>query len=220
MAALTGLLLAKDPVNSEAAMRDCYRTAVAAGLIRGSLIIAIHLAMYYRLGGRSADALALLAPLVSTARIAGTGWVQAEVFGQLVHASLDAGSLGAASAYTVELAACASANPLTQALVNMSRARVCLAHEEFAPALETAAAAETAYAHVGMARYIGLSRHLQAEALCGLGERERARSTIARAIDVLNETAHPYQLAQAYRLLARITGRPTYARTARRLMAH
>jgi tetratricopeptide (TPR) repeat protein len=217
MAALTSILLTRDIQGSEEALCECYRAAVAAGLIRGSLIIATHLATHYRLSDRSPDALRVLAPLVSTARIAGTGWVRGAVFGQLVHAHLEAGSLTAAAAYAVELSNC-SDGPFTHALVELSRARLHLARREFAPALEAAAAAETVYANVGLGRYVGLTLQIEAEALAGLGESDRARRTISQAVDVLKETSHPRPLARAYRVMARITGRRQYELAARELL--
>ncbi len=218
MAALTSVLLAKDTQPSEEALWECYRAAVSAGLVRGSLIIALHLATHYRMNDRSGDALRLLTPLVGTARVAGSGWVQSTVLGQLVHANLQAGSFTAAAAYAAQLSQCATGNPLTLALVEMSRARIHLARREFAPALGAAGAAEAIYASVGLARYVGLTLQLQAEALAGLGELERAQQTISRAIDVLKETSHPRPLAAAYRLMARITGRRQYELAARQVL--
>ncbi|HTA53456.1 MAG TPA: hypothetical protein VK755_01845 [Candidatus Acidoferrales bacterium] len=218
MAALTSLLLAKDTQRCEEALWECYRAAVSAGLVRGSLIIAVHLATHYRINDRSGDALRLLTPLVGTARVAGSGWVQGTVLGQLVHANLQAGSLTAAAAYAAQLSECATSNPLTLALVEMSRARIHLARREFAPALGAAGAAEAIYAGVGLGRYVGLTLQLQAEALAGLGELDRAQQTISRAIDVLKETSHPRPLAAAYRVMARITGRRQYELAARQLL--
>ncbi len=218
MAAVMSSLLAKDAQRSEELLRDCYRAALAAGLIRGSLIVATHLATHYRLAGRPADAARLLAPLVDSARIAGTGWVHAGVLADLVNASFEAGALGAAAAYTVELSKYSSGNPLTQALQEMSRARLDLARQAFKPALEGAAAAEAVYANIGLGRYVGLSLLIQAEALCGLGESQLAQRAIASAVDVLKETSHPRPLANAYRLMARITGRSQYAGVARKLL--
>jgi tetratricopeptide (TPR) repeat protein len=219
MVALTSLLLAKDAQRSEESLWECYRTALAGGLIRGSLIIATHLATYYRLNDRWADALRLLAPLVSTARIAGSGWVQADVLGQLVDANLQAGSLTAAAAYAEQLSEYAAGSPLTHARVEMARARIHLARREFAPALAARGAAEAVFATVGLGRYTGMALQMQAEALAGLGESERAQRTIAQAIDVLRGTSHPRPLAKAYRVMAIITGRPRYAVAARRLLA-
>jgi hypothetical protein len=218
MAALTSLLLARDTQRSEEALWECYRDAVGARLIRGSLIIAIHLATHYRLNDRSADALRLLTPLVSTARIAGTGWVLGNVLGQLVHANLQARSLTAAATYAAQLAECAAGNPLTDALVETSRARLHLARREFAPALAAGGAAESVYTSVGLGRYIGMTLQMQAEALAGLGESEPAQKAISRAIDVLKETSHPRQLAGAYRVMARITGRRQYEVAAQKLL--
>jgi tetratricopeptide (TPR) repeat protein len=218
MAALTSLLLTRDVQRSEEALWECYRDAVAAGLIRGSLIIAMHLATHYRTNDRPADALRLLTPLVGTARVAGSGWVQGGVLGQLVHANLQAGSLTAAAAYAEQLSQCAVGNPLSRALVEMSRARIHLARREYAPALGAAGASEAVYTSVGMGRYIGLTLQLQAEALAGLGESERAHRTISQAIEVLKETSHPRPLASAYRVMARITGRRKYELAARQLL--
>jgi tetratricopeptide (TPR) repeat protein len=218
MVGLTSLLLAEDLQRSEELLWECYRAALAGGLIRGSLIIATHLATYYRLNDRSADALRLLAPLVSTARIAGSGWVEADVLGQLVHASLQAGSLTAAAAYASQLSECAAGSPLTYALVDMARARIHLARREFAPALENAGAAEAVFARVGLGRYTGMALQMQAEALAGLGESEQAQRTIAQAIDLLRETSHPRPLAKAYRVMARITGRRRYEIAAQKLL--
>jgi hypothetical protein len=132
---------------------------------------------------------------------AGSGWVQGTVLGQLVHANLQAGSLAAAAAYAAELSKCAGSNPLTHALLETSRARIHLARREFVPPLEAAGAAEALYASVGLGRYIGMTLQMQAEALAGLGESERARRTISQAIDVLKETSHPRPLAGAYRVM-------------------
>lgn len=218
MLALTSILLEKDAQHSEELLWDCYRAALAGGLIRGSLIIATHLATYYRLNDRSADALRLLAPLVSTARIAGTGWVQADVLAQLVEANLQVGSLTAAAAYAAQLSEGAAGSPLTQAQVEMARARIHLARREFAPAFGGAGAAEATFARVGLGRYTGMALQMQAEALAGLGESERAQRTIAQAIDVLKETSHPRPLAKAYRVMARITGRRQYEVAAQKLL--
>ena len=218
MVALTSLLLMKDAQRSEALLWECYRDALAAGLIRGSLIIATHLATYYRLNDRSADALRLLVPLVSTARVAGSGWVHVDVLGQLVHANLQAGSLTAAAVYAAQLAECAAGGPLTHAQVEMAGARIHLARREFAPALGAADAAEATFARVGLGRYTGMALQMQAEALAGLGEAERAQRTIAHAIDVLKETSHPRPLAKAYRVMARITGRRQYEVAAQKLL--
>jgi hypothetical protein len=217
MVAVMSSLLGKDAQRSEELLRDCYSAALAAGLIRGSLIIATHLSTHYRLGGRPADAALLLAPLVDSARIAGTGWVRAGVLGALVSANFEAGALAAAAAYTVELSEYSTGNPLTLALQEMSRARLALARQAFKPALEGAAASHAVYANIGLGRYVGLSLLIQAEALCGLGESELAQRSIAQALDVLKATSHPRPLANAYRLMARITGRSQYAGIARKL---
>ena len=198
MAATMSILAARDLERSEAILFECYRDAVACGLIRGSLIIATHLALHYRLAGRAADTSQLLAPLVGTARVAGTGWVKSGVLGDLVYANLATGSLGAAAAYAAELAEYADQNPLTQALVELVRARIHLARRELVPALEAARAAERVYATIGLGRYVGLTLDLQAAALSGLGEPGLAQATIAQAIDVLKETGHPRPLANAY----------------------
>ena len=218
MVALTSLLLAKDVQRSELSLWECYRDALAGGLIRGSLIIATHLATYYRLNDRSADALRLLAPLVSTARVAGSGWVQVDVLAQLVQANLQAGSLTAAAAYAAQLSECTAGGPLTHAQVEMARARISLARREFASALGAAGAAEATFARVGLGRYTGMALQMQGEALAGLGEAERAQRTIAQAIDVLKETSHPRPLAKAYHVMARITGRRQYAVAAQKLL--
>ncbi len=218
MYATTSSLLAKDSARAEELLRECYRAALAAGLIRGSLIIAISLLTHYRLNGRPADATRLLAPLIGAARIAGSGWVEAGVLTGLVSASFDAGALAAAAAYTEELSKFATGNPLTQAAQEMSRAQLDLVHQEFKPALEHARAGEAVYGSVGLARYVGISLRMQAEALFGMGESEPAKHTIAQAVDVLRETDHPRPLASAYRTMARITGRPQYATAARKLL--
>lgn len=218
MFAVLSSLYARDAHRAEELLRECYRAALAAGLIRGSLIIATHLSTHYRLAGRPADAARLLVPLVDTARIAGTGWVHAGVLGHLVNASFEAGALDAAAAYTAELSKYSSRNPLTQALQQTSRARVHLARQQFKPALEGARAGEAVYASIGLGRYVGLSLRIAAEALCGMGEPELARRTIAQAVDVLKDTSHPRPLAYAYRAMARITGRAKYASVARKLL--
>jgi hypothetical protein len=63
-----------------------------------------------------------------------------------------------------------------------------------------------------------MTLQMQAEALAGLGESERARRTISQAIDVLKETSHPRPLAGAYRVMTRITGRRQYELAARKLL--
>lgn len=218
MVAMMSSLLAKDAQRSEELLRDCYRAALAAGLIRGSLIIATHLSTHYRLAGRPGDAARLLAPLVDSARIAGTGWVHAGVLSELANANFEAGALAAAAAYVAELSKYSSGNPLTQASQEMSRARLYLARQAFEPALEGAAAGEAVYANIGLGRYVGLSLLIQAEALCGMEESELAQRAIMQAVDVLKQTSHPRPLANAYRLMARITGRSQYAGVARKLL--
>jgi tetratricopeptide (TPR) repeat protein len=218
MLALTSILLTRDIARSEAALWDCYRDALAGGFIRGSLIIASQLGLHYRLAGRPADAVGLLAPLVGTARVAGTGPVKSFVLEQLASASLGAGSLDAAAAYTAELSEGPEQNPLTRASVDLSWARIRLARRESAQALEAARAAETVYANIGLGRYVGLSLDVQARALSGLGDVESAQRTISRAVDVLTGTSHPRPLASAYYAMARITGERRYAITARRLL--
>ena len=218
MAALMSILAVRDIQRSEASLFECYRDALTGGLIRGSLIIANHLALHYRLAGRAADASRLLAPLVGTARVAGTGWVKSGILGHLVYANLATGSLDAAAAYAGELSEYADQNPLTRALVELARARIHLARRELAPALEAARAAERVYATVGLGRYVGLTLEVQAQALSGLGEPKLAQTTIAQAIDVLKETGHPRPLADAYFAMARISGRYRYASAARRLL--
>jgi hypothetical protein len=49
-------------------------------------------------------------------------------------------------------------------------------------------------------------------------ESELAQRAIMQAVDVLKETSHPRPLANAYRLMARITGRSQYAGVARKLL--
>jgi hypothetical protein len=218
MLAVMSSLLGKDTQRAEELLRSCYRAALAAGLIRGSLIIAAHLSTHYRLAGRPADAAQLLAPLVESARIAGTGWVHAGVLVGLVDANFEAGALPAAAAYNAELSKYSTGNPLTQASQEMSRARLHLASQEFEPALEGARAGEAVYASVGLGRYVGLSLRVQAEALSGMGEQELAQRTIAQAVDVLKDTSHPRPLAYAYRAMARITGRRQYELAARKLL--
>jgi tetratricopeptide (TPR) repeat protein len=218
MVALTSILMTRDIAHAEAALWGCYRDALAGGFIRGSLIIASQLALHYRLAGRAADAVELLAPLVGTARVAGTGPVKSFVLEQLASASLMAGSLDTAAAYTAELSEGPEQNPLTRASVDLSWARIRLARRESAQALEAARAAETVYANIGLGRYVGLSLDVQARALSGLGDVESAQRTISRAVDVLTGTSHPRPLASAYYAMARITGERRYAVTARRLL--
>jgi len=218
MVAMMSSLLARDTHRTEELLQECYRAALAAGLIRGSLIIATHLSTHYRLAGRPADAARLLAPLVDSARIAGTGWVHAGVLGELVNANFEAGALPAAAAYNAELSKHSTGNPLTQASQEMSGARLHLASQEFEPALEGARAGEAVYASIGLGRYVGLSLRVQAEALSGMGEPELAQRTIAQAVDVLKDTSHPRPLAYAYRAMARITGRRQYELAARKLL--
>ena len=114
--------------------------------------------------------------------------------------------------------AMSAANASAQAWVGLSRARLHLARGEFAPALEVAGAAEKAYASHGLSRYVGISLRMQAEALAGLRESERAERIAARAIDALKDSSHPRPLAAAYRVMARITGRRDYAVRARKLL--
>jgi tetratricopeptide (TPR) repeat protein len=218
MVALTNILLARDVARSEALLWDCYRDAIAGGFIRGSLIIASQLALHYRLAGRANDAVALLTPLVGTARVAGSGPVKGFVLEQLASASLASGALDAAAAYTAELSDYPERNPLSCAAQDLSRARIQLARRESAQALDAARAAETIYASVGLGRYVGLSLDVQARALSGLGQADSAQKTIAHAIDLLKETSHPRPLASAYYAMARITGERRYAVAARRLL--
>jgi tetratricopeptide (TPR) repeat protein len=218
MVALTSILLARDVARSEGLLWDCYRDAIAGGFIRGSLIIASQLALHYRLAGRPTEAVALLTPLVGTARVAGSGPAKGFVLEQLASASLATGSLGAAAAYTAELSGDPERNPLSRAAIDLSRARIQLARRESAQALEAARAAETIYANIGLGRYVGLSLDVQARALSGLGQSDSAQRTIARAVDLLKETSHPRPLASAYYAMARITGERRYAVAARRLL--
>jgi tetratricopeptide (TPR) repeat protein len=218
MAALTSLFLGRDLQRNEEMLWDCCRAALAHGLIRDSLTIATHLSVYYRLSGRPAEALRVLTPLLSIARTAGVGWVQAAVLCELVHANLDAGKLTVASAFAAELATCAADNVFTRAWMEISRARVHLARREFVRAREAAQAAEIVYAGIAPGRYLGTALRMQAEAQHGLGESELAHRTISRAIDSLKRVSNPRPLASAYRVMATISGRRRYADMAKKLL--
>lgn len=218
MFAVASILSARDPAGSEALLLRCYRDALEAGLIRGSVIIAVHLSMHYRIAGRPAEVLALLAPLLGAARVAGSGWVYAGVLCQLTSASLNAGELDTAAAYIAELSKCPGSNPLTRAAQQLLSAQCHLVREEFRAALADARAAEAVYGRIGLGRYLGIALRVEAEALSGMGESEPAERTIAQAIEILRDTHHPRPLAGAYRAMARITRRPQYAGVARRLL--
>jgi tetratricopeptide (TPR) repeat protein/predicted DCC family thiol-disulfide oxidoreductase YuxK len=218
VAAMSDILRARRLAHSEAVLWDCYHRALACGFTRDSLIVAMQLSAYYRLSGRPGDALALLAPLVGAAGVAGTGWVRGAMLNELVYASLATGAIGPAGAYLDAFAGFAMGNALTQASAELARARVLLARREFAAALRFATAAEAAYAGIGQPRLMGTSLRMQAEALNALGERERALRAITAAVDLIKETSHPQRLATAYRVMARISGRQQYAIAARKLL--
>ena len=218
MAALTSLFLGRDVERCEEVLWDCCRAALAHGVIRESLSIAIHLSVYYRLSGRSADALRVLTPLLGTARIAGVGWVRAAVLCELVHANLDADNLEAAAALAAELSPCAADNVATRAWMEISRARVHLARREFVRAREAAQEAETVYASIAPGRFLGIALRMQAEALHGLGESDLAHRTLLRAIDSLKRVSNPRPLASVYRVMATISGRRRYVDMAQKLL--
>jgi tetratricopeptide (TPR) repeat protein len=217
VAAMTFINRAKDLQRSEDILWDCYRAALSRGMTRGSLVIAANLAAHYRLTGRPAEAVRLLNPLVGAARVAGNGWVQAGVLCQLVCANLTTGALVPAAAHLAELSKAAAGNPITQALVDLTQARIELAKADFGRAFRSAVSAETGYAKVGMRPMAGTALRIQAEALADLGRGEEALRAITLAIDAIKETGHPHRLATAYLLMARIGGRPQYAIAARRL---
>ena len=59
---------------------------------------------------------------------------------------------------------------------------------------------------------------MKAEALHGLGEWNLAHRTIAQAIDSLKRASSPRPLANAYFVMAKISGRQRYASMAQKLL--
>ena len=72
---------------------------------------------------------------------------------------------------------------------------------------------------IGKERLLGTALRLQAEALAGLGQTERAIKTIGLAIESLCGRTHPTKLGAAYRVLGRLSGNAKHSPTARRLLA-
>jgi len=218
MVAVTSLIRGKNSQRAEASLWDCYYSAVAAGMLRDSLIIATNLAGHYRGKGQPAEAVRFLRPLLGTARVAGSGWVHCGVLSHFVKASLEMGALERAAAYLEKMSDVAGDNVISQADVALTRARVQFALANFEPARRAATAAETAYAEMDMSRPVSTALRTKAEALAALGRSAEALRAITQAIEIISESGHPLKLAGAYRSMARISQRPQYAVAAERLV--
>ena len=137
---------------------------------------------------------------------------------ELIHASLDAGNVNAAATFAAELSTCNADNAFTRAWAEVSRARVHLALQQYAPAREAAQAAEAVYARIAPSRFLGTALRFKAEALYGQGERYLAFRTIVQAVDALKRVSSPRPLASAYFVMAQISGRRRYADMAQKLL--
>lgn len=206
-----------DGRSSEQELLRCYALAAHTGLTRQAIVVATHLSGCMRLTGRVSDAARFLTPLVPTARIISRGSAAA-FFCELVSSYIESRNLKGASLYLAELRRDGLRNPLAQASADFVAAKTQLALRDYASALEAAERAESSFRRLAQDRVVGTSLRLQAEALAALGQRKRALAAIKSAIEILAGRSHPARLAAAYRILAALSGKVSYAATARRLL--
>lgn len=218
-AAMAGWSRGNDWRACEQALQSCYSMATQAGLTRQAVIEAAHLAGCLRLAGHARAAFDLLTPLVATARTVGAGEPAAILFYELVSSSLECGALEESTLHLKDLLERAMGNPLRHTLAEFVAAKLYLAQRNYALALQTAENAESALTRMGKDRFVGVSLRLQAEALAGLGQRDRAVKTVQVAIQLLTGQGQRVGLAAAYGVLGRLSGNRKYLGIARGLLA-
>jgi tetratricopeptide (TPR) repeat protein len=218
IAAMTLLFGVRDVAHAERELRACYRSATEAGLTREALVVATHLAGLYRHTKRPKLAVALLTPLVGSARLVGTRECAAGVFSEVVAANLEIGAQATAATYLADVHAYALGHKHMQPQAELLMARVHLAGRTYSAALGFARNAESGFARIGKERLAGSALRLQAEALAGLGQMHSAIDAAKRSIETLSGRSHPERLAAAYRVLGRLSGDPAHFSKARKLV--
>lgn len=201
----------------ERELLNCHSLATRAGFTREAIIVATYLGNCRRLVGCPMDSVRLLTPLLATARAVGIGAPAPHLLYELISANLDAHAVETAGSYLAELRELASGDPLMQVHAELVTAKTHLAQRNYAIALRSAEAAESTFARSGRGVYAGNSLHLQAEALAGLGQKDRAIKTLRLAIEMLAGRSHPTKVGEAYHLLGKLSGETKYFVTARRL---
>lgn len=218
-AAMASWLQPEDWVECERRLLACYSSATEAGFTRQAIGIMAHLAGCWRLAGHPKAAVGLLEPLGAASRNIGIPESSAVFFYELASANLECGAVAAAQSYLTEMRVHTIGSPLRQAYAEFAAAKIHLAQNSYAEALRSAEAVESALTLLRKGRFLGASLRLQAEALAGLGQKERALKTIRLAVETLETSTQTAGLCAAYRVLARLSGNGKYAAMARRLLA-
>jgi tetratricopeptide (TPR) repeat protein len=196
----------------------CYSLATQAGLTRLAVVLATPLAALQRRAGHPRAGVELLTSLLPIARTVGFGEPGAVLICELVSCNLESRAPEIASSYLAELRECAIGSPLTKAYVELAAAKVHLALGNYALALRSAE--ESTLKPVGNDALVGIAMRLEAEALAGLGQTERALKTIKLAIEMVAGQGYPARLGAAYRVLSRLSDDAKCAAMARRLLVH
>lgn len=218
-AAMIDWTQARGSSRCEAELRACYSLATKAGLTRQAVYVAAHLASCLRVAGNSRAAVEFLTPLVTIARTVGNGEPAAVFIFELVSSNLECQAPEIAHSYLGELRERTIGNALRWAYAESVAATMHLAQRDYALALRSAERAESTFMRFGKSRFVGESLGLQAEALVGLGQTERALKAVKLEIELLTGRTHPAELGKAYRILSRLPGNAKYAATARHLLA-
>ena len=218
--AILARVVAGDQSRVESDLWACHKLAIDNGQTRDALSIAVCLANYLRQTDRPGQSIELLNPLLQVARNVGVSDGRAGFFIELGNAATESGDPSLARKCLAELRSVASVSSSIYAHAQMLEARVGFAARRFEVALEAAEAAESAFARIGRARFVGPALQLQAELLAARGETARALRTMRRAVEILEETGQPHQrLVTAYFAAASLTGDPRFKAKARKVRA-
>jgi tetratricopeptide (TPR) repeat protein len=216
LAAMVDVVSGQDIDAAREQLMQCYREALAQGILREAIFAATSAGISYRLGNRAKDAIAFLTPLSDMADVIKSSIMASDFMLVLAHANAEAGALGAAQQY---LRKCQdlTQEPRGRGLSQLLASRIHLAKGDYKTALEEAESAETTLTHAGFDRFLHVALLYQAQALSGLGRNDNARRIVSAAIELAQKAQEPRYLAAAYTLMGKVTDQPTYVAAARKL---
>jgi tetratricopeptide (TPR) repeat protein len=193
----------------------CYVRAMKTGFVRDGISLASTIAACSRRRGRPAEALRFLKPLSATARHVCVGEALGGFFLELAGASLETGRHDDAAA-SLNDARQATLDPWIQASALLLESELALRAADFASSLAAAETAETAFVRLGRNRLVGTSLRVQAEALVGLQQRERAIQVMEAAIAAAKQGGSQRGLRDAYNAMYLLTGQFRFKTLARK----
>jgi hypothetical protein len=110
----------------------------------------------------------------------------------------------------------ATLDPWIQASALLLESELALRAADFATSLAAAETAETAFVRLGRNRLVGTSLRVQAEALVGLQQRERAIQVMEAAIAAAKQGGSQRGLRDAYNAMYLLTGQFRFKTLARK----